>query len=175
MSTGYRQNQDRHRLADSATAREGRDSRKARREPTGFRPCLTSLACLVSLARHAAETLPDGGKKRPQLHCQTDISADLEPARHSDGWSVQLTPQDPDAIFPCHREDDVRVRMHPFCNLTDSFLNRENVLSAFRPAQIELVNGVETLRSIGIEPARQKLKKLFDRDGIHNSWDGEGL
>lgn len=88
------------------------------------------------------------------MHCQTDIPADLEPSGHGDGWSIQLPPQNPDAILPCHREDDVRVLMRPFCNLTDPFSDCENILPAFRPTKIELVNGIETLRSIGIEPAR---------------------
>ena len=65
--------------------------------------------------------------------------------------------------------------MHPFYNLTDPLPDRENVLPALRPAQIELVNSIETLCSIGIEPTRQELKKLFDSCGIHSAWEGERI
>jgi hypothetical protein len=40
-------------------------------------------------------------------------------------------------------------------------------LPTLRPAQVELINGIETFSGIRIEPAREKLKKLFDSGGGH--------
>lgn len=92
--------------------------------------------------------LPDGGKERPQLHRQADVSADLEPARHRDGCSTQLSSQNLHAIFSCHREHDVRVRMQSFNDMTGPLIDRKNVLPALRSAQIELVDRVEIFGGI---------------------------
>ncbi len=62
--------------------------------------------------------------------------------------------------------------MHPFCDLTGSLPDRENVLPALRAAQIELVDRVKILGGISIELAWKTFKNLFDRGGIHRSREG---
>ena len=77
------------------------------------------------------------------MHRQTKVSTDLEPARHGNGFSTQLTLKNLDAIFSSHREHDVRIRMHALRDLTGPVPDRENILSALRTAQIELVDGIK--------------------------------
>ena len=91
---------------------------------------------------------PDGWKERPQLHRQADVPADLESARHGDGLSTQLALQNLDAILSRHREQYMRVRMHPLFDLTGPFPDRENILSALRAAQIELIDRIEIFGGI---------------------------
>lgn len=122
-----------------------------------------------------ADWLPDGWEKRLQLHRQANVPADLESARHGDGCSTQLALQNLDAILSRHREHYVGIRMHPLCNLTGPFPDRENVLPALRAAQIELVDRIKIFGSICIELTWEKLKKLFDGGGVHGSCEGEGL
>ena len=117
--------------------------------------------------------LPDGWKERLQLHRQANIPADLEPARHGDSRTTQLAVQHLDAILSRHREHDMRIRMHSFFDLTGAFTDREDILPALRPAQIELVDRIKIFGSIRIEPSRQRLKKLFDLVGFMSG--GEGL
>ena len=64
--------------------------------------------------------------------------------------------------------------MHSLNDMTGSLADRENVLPALRSAQIELVDRVEVFGGIGVEPAWKKLKKLFDRGGVHGLWKGRG-
>ncbi len=61
---------------------------------------------------------------------------------------TQLALQNLDAILSRHREHDVRVLMHPLCDLTDPLPDCENVLPALRAAQIELVDRVEIFGGI---------------------------
>ena len=122
-----------------------------------------------------AAWLPDGRKERLQLYRQANVPADLESARHGDGWSTQLALQDLDTILSRHREQDMRLRMHPLCNLTDSISNRENVLPALRATQIELVHRIKIFGGIRVEPTWKKLKKLLDGVGFHGSWEDEGF
>jgi hypothetical protein len=82
------------------------------------------------------------------LHRQANVPADLEPARHGDGWSTQLALQNLDAILSRHREHYVRVRMHPLCDLTSPFPDRENLLPALHAAQIELVDRIKIFGGI---------------------------
>jgi hypothetical protein len=65
--------------------------------------------------------------------------------------------------------------MHPFNDITGPLADRENVLAALRPAQIELVDRVEIFSGVQVEPAWKKLKKLFDGGGIHGLWEGRRL
>ena len=58
-----------------------------------------------------ASWLPESWKERLQLHRQADVPADLEPARHGDGWSIQLALQNLDAILSRHREHYVRGQL----------------------------------------------------------------
>ncbi len=102
----------------------------------------------TELVDKEAGRLPDGWKERPQLHRQADVPADLESARHGDGWSTQLALQNLDAILSRHREQDVRVRMHPLFDLTGPFPDRENILPALRAAQIELIDRIEIFGGI---------------------------
>ena len=90
--------------------------------------------------------LPDGWKERLQLHRQTKISADLEPARHGNGFSAQLALQNLDAILSRHREYDMRIRMHTLSDVTGAVPDRENILPTLRTAQIELVDGIKIFR-----------------------------
>ena len=62
--------------------------------------------------------------------------------------------------------------MHSLNDMTGPLADRENVLPALRSAQIELVDRVEVYGGIGVEPAWKKLKKLFDRGGVHGLWEG---
>ena len=64
--------------------------------------------------------------------------------------------------------------MHSLNDMTGPLADRENVLPALRSAQIELVNRVEIFGGIKVEPAWKKLKKLFDRGGVHGLWKGRG-
>lgn len=122
----------------------------------------------LSLIR-GADWLPDGWKERLQLHRQADVPADLEPAGHGDGCPTQLAIQNLDAILSRHREHDVRVCMHPLCNLTGPFPDRENVLPALCATQIELVDRIKIFGGICIELSWETLKKLFDGSGVHGS------
>ena len=65
--------------------------------------------------------------------------------------------------------------MHSFNDMTGPLTDRENILSALRSAQIELVDRVEIFRGIRVEPTWKKLKKLFDRGGVHGLWEGRKL
>ena len=125
MSTGYRQNRGKHLLANSKMLKKSANN-------------------LLS----EAGWLPEGGKERLQLHRQTNVPADLEPARHGDGWSTQLALQNLDAILSRHREHDVRVRMHPLGDLTGPLPDRENVLPTLCAAQIELVDRIKIFGGI---------------------------
>jgi hypothetical protein len=82
------------------------------------------------------------------LHRQADIPADLEPARHGNGWSTQLALQNLYAIFSRHRKHNVRIRMHSLYHLAGAVPDRENVLPALRTAQIELVNHIKIFGGI---------------------------
>lgn len=62
--------------------------------------------------------------------------------------------------------------MHSLKDMTGSLADGENVLPALRSVQIELVDRVEVFGGIGVEPAWKKLKKLFDRGGVHGLWNG---
>jgi hypothetical protein len=42
----------------------------------------------------------------------------------------------------------MRIRMHPFCDLTDPLPDRENVLPSLRTAQIELVDRIKIFGGI---------------------------
>jgi hypothetical protein len=95
-----------------------------------------------------ASWLPDSWKERLQLHCQTDVPADLESSRHRNGCSTQVSSEDLHAIFSCHREHDVRGRMHSLNDMTGLLADRENVLPALRSAQVELVDCVEIFGGI---------------------------
>jgi len=64
--------------------------------------------------------------------------------------------------------------MHSLKDMTDSLADGENVLPALRSTQIELVDRIEVFGGIGVEPAWKKLKKLFDRGGVHGLWKGRG-
>jgi len=92
--------------------------------------------------------LPDSWKERLQLHRQANVPADLEPARHGDGWSTQLALQNLEAILSRHREYYVRVCMLPLCDLTGPLPDRKNVLPALRAAQIELVDRIKIFGGI---------------------------
>ena len=92
--------------------------------------------------------LLDSWKERLQLHCQTDVPADLESSRHRDGCPTQLPPEDLHTIFSSHGEHDVRGRMHSLNDMTGPLADCENVLPALRSAQIELVDRVEIFGGI---------------------------
>ena len=100
------------------------------------------------LLLRGASWLPDSWKERLQLHCQTDVAADLESPRHRNGRSTQLSPEDLHTIFSSHREHDVRGRMHTLNDMTGPLADCENVLPALRSAQIELVDRVEIFGGI---------------------------
>jgi hypothetical protein len=153
ISTGCRQN----RLVDSrmrknepeTVTREGRDMREKRdvNRSASHLAGLVSPVPPVSLG-HAAEMLLDSWKERLQLHRQADVSADLKPARHGNGWPAQLALQNLYAILSRHREYNVRVRMHPLYDLAGSLPDRKNVLPALRTGQIELVDRIEIFSGI---------------------------
>ena len=113
---------------------------------------MTSTLCYAEIVFPRTDRevgwLLDSWKERLQLHCQTDVPADLESSRHRDGCPTQLPPEDLHAIFSRHREHDVRGRMHSLNDMTGPLADRENILPALRSAQIELVDRVEIFGGI---------------------------
>ena len=59
--------------------------------------------------------------------------------------------------------------MGPFANLTGILLHDEVVLAALRPAQIELVDGLQTLSGLCIELVWQAPEKIVDGEVAHGT------
>src|SRR5687768_8617136 len=106
--------------------------------------------------------LADGGKEGLELDSQTEVSAHPQAARKKDRGTIELPAQDGQAILARHGKDHVGIWKRPFLDRTDAVLDRQMILAAFRPAQVELVHDFEALRRFGVELLRQHPKELLD-------------
>src|SRR4029078_13548878 len=107
------------------------------------------------------QSLTDTWKQRPQLHGQSHVAADSDASRHGSGRPAQFPLQHLHTILARHRQNHVRVFMTAFLDLACPFTDRDYVLPAMCPAQIELVDRVQILCSIWIELRRQLLEEFF--------------